>query len=368
MSGRQAYPVPCATLYLGLYTAHMFPLKLAEVYREMAAGAQVVELGAEEEICARVEALVRSYETFDPPFAWLRILEWRPVDAYEGVRVELAEGSCVRIDREGNREELLAPLDTTATHTWEKETPTIEQLDELLPIVDSERLIAAGCHELARRLVERCGEDVWLHSALGSPYEYIMVLGFVGMMEAMRRDPGLIAAIVERALHNDIEYSKLIAAAGVSGVFIEQCWASSDLISEKDYCRFALPADEELVEELKEQGFEVVFHMTGGIEGRLPHLRELGVDAIALEDSKKNFEVDIGRVRREIGEETALWGNINPVIIRDGPAERIEAEVRRQFEAAGPPFVVSCGSPLTLDTTVENVNVMLQAAAGLPAY
>jgi len=367
LRGHQAYPVPCATLYIGLYTAHIFPLKLAEAYAELAGGESELTLGAEQELDARVEAWVRTYESFDPPFAWMPVRDWMAVAALDGVRVRFSEDNCLRVAPDDSRQDLLAPLDTAATWPWERESPpSLDSLEELVPLVDAETLIADGCHEMARRLVARCDAQVWLRGAIGSPYDSLPgVLGFAVMMAAMRRDPVLIEAVIERTLHNCLERAKLIKASGVRGIFIEECCASSDLISEADYCRFAVPSDYQLVAELKAMGFDVLFHMTGGIEGRLPHLRELAADGIALEDGKKGFEVDVGRVRKELGAEITLWGNINPVIIRDGPRERIAAEVQEQFEQAGRPFVVSCGSPLTLDTPIENVNMMLQAAAAL---
>jgi hypothetical protein len=366
--GDQAYPVPCATLYTGLYTVHIFVRQLAAVYAELAAGRPELTLSADEEIDARAEAHIRTWESFDPPFAWMEVGEYQPVASYDGVRVELSPGSCVRTTPSGDRADLLAPLRTECLHVWERETaPTVADLDSLLPLGDADAAIRGGSHELMRRLVSRCGDDVWLISHLGSPYESLSVLGFVGMMEVLHGDPGLADAIIERSLANALQQAKLVAAAGVRGMFIEQCWASSDLISEADYVRFAVPADTRLVAELTGMGFGVLFHMTGGIEGRLRHIRGYGADGVALEDSKKGFVVEMGRARRELGEGTTLWGNLNPVVVRDGPRERIEAELRSLFEQAGPPFVVSCGSPLTLDTPIEHVNMLTRAAAGLAA-
>ncbi|MCX7598478.1 MAG: hypothetical protein N2512_06365 [Armatimonadetes bacterium] len=367
LRAEQAYPVPCATLYANLYVGPLVPGKLAEVYRELAAGEREISLTLDQELEAQVEALFRAWEIFDPPFAWVYGLPFAPLSAYEGVTVRLSEDACVRRAGDGKETDLLQPPQSSLTHTWDcGRLPSVEEIDQLLPAVDASGMIAAGCHELARRFAERCAGRAWLVSPVPSPYEMLHVLGFVGMMEVLRKDPPLADAMIERSFHNGLQMAEVYRAAGIDGTFTEECWASSDLISVADYERFAADADRRLIAALKSMGFDVLFHMTGGIEGRLPFIREYGADAVALEDSKKGFVVDLGEVRRELGDGVTLWGNISPVVVRDGPAERIEKAVRENFAAAGPPYVVSCGSPLTPDTSVENVNALLRAAESLP--
>lgn len=366
LRGDQAYPLPCATLYTELYVGPRVPEKLAQVYRELAYGERELKLTLEQELDAQVEAHLRAWEMFDPPFAWVYGLPFAPLSAYEGVTVRMSKDSCVRCAADGSETDLLRPEYHALTHTWDRGgLPSVDELDALVPLLDADEMIAAGCHELARRFAQRCGEGAWLVAAVPSPYETLNVLGFVGMMEVLRKAPALADAIIERSFHNGLELAKVYRAAGIDGIFFEECWASSDLISVADYERFAADADRRLISALKDMGFDVLFHMTGGIEGRLPFIKQYAADAVALEDSKKGFVVDLREVRRQLGDKVALWGNLSPVVVRDGPAERIAECVREQFTQAGPPFVVSCGSPLTPDTPVENVNAFLRAAASL---
>lgn len=366
LRGDQAYPVPCATLYTELYVGPRVPGKLAEVYRELACGERDLKLTLEQELDAQVEAYLRAWGIFDPPFAWVYGLPFAPLSAYEGVTVRLGEDSCIRCAADGSEADLLRPQYHPLTHTWDRGgLPSLEEVEQLVPLMDAKEMIAAGCHELARRFARRCGEAAWLVAAVPSPYETLNVLGFVGMMEVLHKDPLLADAIIERSFHNGLELAKLYRAAEIDAIFFEECWASSDLISVAHYERFAADADRRLISALKSMGFDVLFHMTGGIEGRLPFIKEYAADAVALEDSKKGFVVDLREVRHQLGDKVALWGNLNPVVVRDGPAERIAECVAEQFAQAGPPFVVSCGSPLTLDTPLENVNALLRAAASL---
>ena len=364
LRGVQAYPVPCATLYPELYVGPRVLPKLAEVYQELAGGERELSLTLEQELEAQVEAYFRAWELFDPPFAWVYGLPFAPFSAYEGVTVRLDKGSCIRRAADGGETDLLHPQDCPLTHTWDRGgLPSLEELDRLVPLLDADEMMAQGYHELARRFAERCAGRAWLVAAVPSPYETLNVLGFVGMMEVLRRDPPLADAIIARGSHNALQLARLYRAAGIDGVFFEECWASSDLISVADYERFAAEADRCVISALKADGFDVLFHMTGGVEGRLPIIKQYGADAVALEDSKKNFVVDLRDARRQLGEEVTLWGNLSPLIVRDGPQERIATCVREQFAQAGPPFVVSCGSPLTTDTPLDNVNTLLRAAA-----
>ena len=105
-------------------------------------------------------------------------------------------------------------------------------------------------------------------------------------------------------------------------------------------------------------GFRVVYYYCGSVEGRLEYLAHLPADALAFEESKKGFTIDLGRIREALGSDRLLFGNTDAVLLRDGSAAQIAAEVARQYAAAGPRFVVSQGSPATLDTPPEKLDVL----------
>ncbi len=120
-----------------------------------------------------------------------------------------------------------------------------------------------------------------------------------------------------------------------------------------------------MLEECRQIGLQTVFYHCGAVEGRLDLLAGSAADALAFEESKKGFVVDLARIRREIGPDKVLFGNTDVVLVRDGSPERIAADVQRQYAEAGPRFVASIGSPLTLDTDEEKIAALAEAAESL---
>ena len=203
-----------------------------------------------------------------------------------------------------------------------------------------------------------------LHGSAGSPYwAGYSALGFAGLMETMRQDPALLLAIIEHTLHNLLARVKVVAASGIRCLFVEECLSSSDLISEADYLKFCHPSTSELLQAARDAGLRTVYYFCGAIEDRLEHLAALPSDALAFEESKKGFAIDLGEVRRVIGPERPLLGNLDATLLRDGDADAVRRGVAEQYRQAGPLLAMSCGSPVTLDTPPTKVDMLVEATA-----
>ncbi|MBD3292169.1 MAG: hypothetical protein GF393_04540, partial [Armatimonadia bacterium] len=108
-----------------------------------------------------------------------------------------------------------------------------------------------------------------------------------------------------------------------------------------------------------------VYYYCGAIDDRIEHIAHLPADALAFEESKKAFEVDLGAVRETIGPDRPLLGNIDATFVRDATQEALSRAIEAQFEAAGPLVATSTGSPLILDTDVRKLDLMVELSAQL---
>ena len=84
-----------------------------------------------------------------------------------------------------------------------------------------------------------------------------------------------------------------------------------------------------------------------------------------VEESKKNFVIDIGEVRAAVGPDLCLLGNVDAYAIVEQAAEAdLAAEVARQAQVAGHDgaFIVGLGSPVTLPTAPERIDLLIRAA------
>ncbi len=368
LAGDTAVPVPCAPLYLDLYYAGPKRRVQAQVYRELAKGADHLDLTLELEAAARAKVWQRLYGRLPSRPAWVPGLLGPGRGDVEGARVVFGPDQCLWYPPGAAKPagDLLTPYQSMAPPLWERESlpDTEAAVDAALPLPSAEDHLADDRDLCARRLQETMGGQACVYASTGSPYwACYSLFGFAGLMESLRDRPELVARAAERALQSRIEYARAVREAGFRLLFIEECLSGADLISPRDYRCFVWPVLRDLLQECRRIGLLTVFYHCGGVEDRLDLLAESAADALAFEESKKGFVVDLAHIRREIGPEKVLFGNTDVVLVRDASPERLAADVQRQYDQAGPRFVVSIGSPLTLDTCEDKIAALAQAAA-----
>lgn len=367
LGGEVVEPPVCMQMYLGLYLAAPRKRAREQVYREILGQRQELELSYDEVLEAELEAWERAWALFRRPPAWLPMQISVSRAGAEGARV-FADGERVLYEEaRGGPVDLSAPHDPAHRDVWDRRTEQPGKLDpeELVPTFEAPDALIADQRDATRRALQRWGERHLLHTSIGTPYwACYSALGFAGMMETMRGDLALLLAIIERTLHNLLQRVKVVAASGLKCLFVEECLSSSDLISEADYLEFCHPFTRELLQAARDAGLRTVYYFCGGIEDRLEHLAALPADALAFEESKKGFVIDLGQVRGAVGPERPLLGNLDATVLRDGDAEAIRRAVGEQYRQAGPLLAMSCGSPVTLDTPPEKVDGLVEATAG----
>jgi uroporphyrinogen-III decarboxylase len=86
---------------------------------------------------------------------------------------------------------------------------------------------------------------------------------------------------------------------------------------------------------------------------------DTGADALALEEGKKGFAIDIVAVADRMRGRMALLGNVDAIgLMEHGSDDDLAAEIARQCEAGRRNrgrFVVSLGSPVTPGTPLARV-------------
>jgi len=89
------------------------------------------------------------------------------------------------------------------------------------------------------------------------------------------------------------------------------------------------------------------------------------IAAVAVEESKKNFKIEIEEVVERVAGRVALFGNIDAVRFGlHATLDDMAAEVRRQARigARAKGFVVSTGSPFPLDTNPRLIDTLVATA------
>ncbi len=273
--------------------------------------------------------------------------------------------------RDGGRQELLLPAQQSKSDYYREYFA--RQHDRARRRADWRTLLAEYASDVraermnmavARHLIASQGQEYFVYTGLSGPFWALFELfGFEGMMTACYDCPAEARAIMDTALELALERAGRFRDAGGHGVRIEECLASADLISPAVYEHFVLPYEEKLCAGLRGMGLKVLLYFCGDVMPRLPYLVGLPIDALMVEESRKDFRIEIGEVRAAVGEQLCLFGNIDTYeVLRMGVPETIRCEVERQLRAAGScgAFIMGIGSPLPLDTPVEHVRELIQ--------
>lgn len=226
-----------------------------------------------------------------------------------------------------------------------------------------EAMLASGRYRLAQELPRRFAGKLGFHLWEYAPYENLLKLGFQGMMEAFVERPKLVHRLLEEGIPQRSASLEAAYAVGVRVIFLEETLSSADVISPAMYREFSLPYAKRALEFYRDQGFFTIYYFTGNLMPLLGDLRELPFDALAFEEDRKGYGIDLAKVRRIVGSDRVLFGNIDALFLETASDRELLLEVRRQIAVGGPAdrFVVSTGSPLTPRTTRERLRFFVES-------
>ena len=390
LRGERLDRVPVAPCYLLLYLEDFIGRYYLEQYRRRIGKQARYSLDHEEDTQFRANALYQALGIFEETVDWFPALKMG--SSYEWARdhyIERVDEEHFFVNRRNGRRlsfkdallmgtspgvgdltrEWVAGLDDETQDLWDLSgaISSRQDVEAAIPIVSTEELTSQGLFDLLRQQVKDYGERYFIYASALSAFDSVYdLLGFAGMMMAIYDRPALLHAIMERKLAQSVETLRGVGESGVHGVWIIQTLASADLISRQHFVEFVLPYLQTLVDEIKALGMATILYFCGDAIPRLDLIRSLGVDAIAVEESKKTFRIDIEEVVARVGDGACVFGNIDAVgIMGQGSPEDIEQEVKRQISAGkgARGFVLGIGSPLPRTTNPRHVDLLVRAAS-----
>jgi len=236
-----------------------------------------------------------------------------------------------------------------------------EEIDLLVPLagsLDVANFRAGGQADLAKLLLQATGQTHFPIASVSSPLWLCYYLwGYEDMMAMIASQPDLVRYASQRFLTHALYGVEQAAFLGARGIWIEE--SLTDQISPRAFRQLNLPLVQAVVEEIRSRGMFSIYYYCGDPRDRLDLLVQSGADALALEESKKNFHIDIAEVAEFVQGKCALLGNLDALWLlpHAGPDE-LRAEITRQVKAGrrnGSRFIMSIGSPVTPGTSPERV-------------
>jgi len=182
-------------------------------------------------------------------------------------------------------------------------------------------------------------------------------------MAALLESPDLVHQILESYLPAPSAHRLAERSLGIGIMFVEECLASADLISPDMYREFSFPYTRRLLQHYEDLGFRTVLYFSGNPMPILNHLEQLPFTAIIFEEDRKNYGIDLAEIRRVMGPDRILFGNVDAYFLEKASDHEVLAETRRQIDIAGTDgnFVLSVGSPFTPGTSLERVRLFCQS-------
>jgi len=255
-------------------------------------------------------------------------------------------------------------------HKWpslrEPIVRTFEDVDTQIGTMKAEELIDSGRLDYIEAVIDECGSERFVVCSVGSPFwEIYPYFGVRRTLLNLFKNPELISYLLEKLLARDLEYLRAYAAVGVDGVWVEECLTSADIISRSLYERFVLPYVKRQISEIRRLGMKSIYYPCGDVRDRLKLMIEMRPDCISLEESKKNFQIDIDRVDKIVAGRACIFGNLDAVwLLRSGTHSDLKKEITRQIDVGRNygKFVMSLGSPVTPETPVCRVREYVKIA------
>ncbi len=239
--------------------------------------------------------------------------------------------------------------------------------EELVEIISSDDLLAGGYLDALGYVVDKLGPSRFVAYGMPGPFASLFpILGFENMLVMLRENPGRIKALLERIVARAKEICRAARRVGADGIWMEEIFASADMISAGDYEEFAQPCEKAVIQATSDEGLKVLLYFCGDVMPRIERLTSLGASALAVEESKKTFVADVTAIRRAVGGEVCLFGNLDVTLLLKDDSAAVERELQRQIDKAGPRrFVFGTGSPVPPQVPPERVEALIETARRL---
>ena len=378
--GEKPDVLPAAPCYLCLFLADFERAYYIEQYRRCMKGHLRYSVDHAQDTHFRAQALYQSYSVFKTPPDWIEVGRGASKAWTERTEIVLRDrvlcyedkvsGVCVPMHTfpMPYGDPHLSESSSSSQDLWDISAQISSQQDveARLPILSTEEWLARGDFDLPRQVAADYGDQYFISTILDTPFsDAYDLLGFQGLMLIQHDRPDLFHHLLQRKLAQTQEVMGAWAAAGVHGVYVEEVFTGADMISTHNYDKFVFAYNQPYFQRMRALGLLPIHYVCGDVIPRLERMVEYDIAAVAVEESKKNFYIDIAEVIERVAGRAAVFGNIDAVRFGLHAApEEVIAEVQRQagIGAQAQGFVVSTGSPFPLDTNPRLIDTLVATA------
>lgn len=209
---------------------------------------------------------------------------------------------------------------------------------------------------------EKIGDEYVVTMTAWGPYTLgARLVGEETMMKATFKNPAFVEKVVDFATDLLIHlYEPLVKDGALNVISLADPTASGDLISKKQFERFALPYLRKFTDWAKSRNVHTLVHICGNTTDRLDLFPLTGASCISLD-----HKTDIAKAKEILHGKMCFAGNIDPVkIMLQGTVQDVEDSCKHVIQTAGTEggFVLMPGCDIPPTVPYENIRKFIQVA------
>ncbi len=193
---------------------------------------------------------------------------------------------------------------------------------------------------------------------------FTLAARFVGeedMMKATFKQPKFVEKVIEFSTDLLIHlYKPLVEDGTLEVISLADPTASGDLISKRQFAKFAVPALKKFTDWAKSQNAHTLLHICGNTTDRLELFPDTGASCISLD-----HKTDIAKAKETLYGKMCFAGNVDPVaVMLQGSVDDVEKTCRNIIEVAGTDgaFVLMPGCDIPPNVPYENIQKFIEIA------
>lgn len=187
------------------------------------------------------------------------------------------------------------------------------------------------------------------------------MVGEESMMKATFKKPAFVEKVVNFATDVLIHlYEPIVADKTLEVISLADPTASGDLISRKQFEKFAVPALKKFTDWARSKGVHTLVHICGNTTDRLDLFPLTGASCISLD-----HKTDIAKAKEVLHGKMCFGGNVDPVkIMLNGTVQDVESACKDIIAKAGTDggFVLMPGCDIPPTVPYDNIKKFIQVA------
>jgi uroporphyrinogen decarboxylase len=209
--------------------------------------------------------------------------------------------------------------------------------------------------EALRRTQDRIGDQYVVTLTAWGPFtNAARLFGEEIIMKATYKQPALVEKLLDFATELLIHlYEPVVSDGTLEVISLADPTASGDLLSKKQFERFALPYLKRFIDWAKSKNIHTLLHICGDTTDRLELYPLTGADCISLD-----HKTDLAKAKEVLYGKMCFAGNVNPVeVMLQGRVDLVESTCKQIIETAGTDgaFALMPGCDIPPDVPYENI-------------